>query len=415
MFIPKLGPLALLILACAALPLRAETIVALTTDGRLCHFNSAAPGGWTRIIDLTGIPAGQSPVAFDFLVDGSLFLFTREGSTLHLYNVNPNTGGATPKGFTINLPSAGSVAFDAFSPDVHNTDLVLVSDDDILRRFAFPGAFTTAGNRTLLYDNSVSDGDPVDEHTGANPVIVALASTNAFKGARAAVLYGIDATQNSLVKIDWETGSIDTVAALRTSAGADLAVQLRSGFDISGTTALAYTALGSGSENTSLFVVDLTSGIVNNAGPIGPTLHPPGVSVVDISVPPPTDVVNISTRARVGTGDDVMIAGFILQGGASNRLLIRGLGPSLTALGVSGALADPILTVKDANGAVIAINDNWKSTQQNEISQTGLQPGNEYDAAYLGVFSPGLYTAIVSGYADGTGVGLVEIYRLPDL
>jgi len=136
---------------------------------------------------------------------------------------------------------------------------------------------------------------------------------------------------------------------------------------------------------------------------------------MDISTLPPTDVNNISTRARVGTGEDVMIAGFISQGGASNRLLIRGLGPSLAAFGVNGPLADPVLTVKDANGIQIATNDNWRSNQQTEITQTTLQPGNDLEAAYLGLFPPGQYTAIVSGNGGGTGVGIVEIYKLPDL
>jgi hypothetical protein len=124
--------------------------------------------------------------------------------------------------------------------------------------------------------------------------------------------------------------------------------------------------------------------------------------------------VNLSTRSRVGTGDDVMIAGFIAQGGVSVRLLIRGIGPSLAAAGVPNPLADPVLTIFDGNGTQIATNDNWTSNQRSEITVTGLAPKNDLEAAYVAWFPPGSYTAILIGKDSGTGVGLVEVYKLPD-
>jgi hypothetical protein len=126
-------------------------------------------------------------------------------------------------------------------------------------------------------------------------------------------------------------------------------------------------------------------------------------------------VTNLSTRSRVGTGDEVMIAGFIAQGGATTRLIIRGIGPSLTAVGVPNALANPVLAVFNGNGVQIAANDNWRSNQETEIMSTHLQPTNDLEAAIVRTYSPGQYTAIVSGKNGGTGTGLVEIYRLPDL
>lgn len=415
MSIPKLCRLALLVLAGSLLSARAETIVALTSDSRLRHFSSTTPGAWIRTIDITGIPAGQSPVALDFRPDGSLVVFTREGTSLRPFTVDPNTGATVNPGITINTASATSVAFDAFSRDAHSNDLVLATDDDTLRRFFFSSTGSTSiASKTFIYDNSSTDGDPVDVHVNANPSIVAMASTNAFKGAQAAVLYGVDSTQNSLVKIDWETGTADTVATLRNTSGVTIGIEFRTGFDISGTTGIAYIGQGTGTISASLRTVDLTTGIVTNAGTIGPD-DQAGVNVVDISVPPPTDVVNISTRARVGTGEDVMIAGFIAQGGATTRLIIRGIGPSLTGAGVNGALSDPVLTVFNASGVEIATNDNWRTNQQAEISQTGIAPSNDLEAAFVSVFPPGQYTAIVSGKDGGAGVGLVEIYRLPDL
>jgi plastocyanin len=123
---------------------------------------------------------------------------------------------------------------------------------------------------------------------------------------------------------------------------------------------------------------------------------------------------NISTRGFVETGTNVMIGGFILGGASGNaNVLVRALGPSLTAFGVTGALADPILELHDGNGALIRADDNWKETQQSEIEATGLQPTNDLESAIFQTLAPGAYTAIVAGKGDLTGVGLVEVYRLP--
>jgi hypothetical protein len=414
MFIPLLRTLAFVVLAAPILPARAETLVALMSDAKLRHFSSTTPNAWIKTVNITGVPVAQTPAALDFRPDGSLLLYTREGNAIRNYTVDPSTGVATVGSTTYTPPLANSVAFDAFAKDAHPYDLVLATDADLLLRFTFsPTSSASTASLPLFYDNSAADGDPVDVHNGANPSIVGLASTNAYKGALSAVLYGIDSTQNSLVAIDWETGSMDTIASLRTAGGADLDVQFRSGFDISGKTGIAYAALGSGTDNTSLFTIDLTTGIVNNAGPIGPA-PVAGINVVDISVPPPTDVLNISTRGRVGTGEDVLIAGFIAQGGQTTRLIIRAIGPSLPPFGVNSALADPFLTIKDANGVELATNDNWRSSQPIEITQSGLAPANDLESAFVSIFPPGQYTAIVSGKDGGTGVGLVEIYQLPD-
>ena len=123
---------------------------------------------------------------------------------------------------------------------------------------------------------------------------------------------------------------------------------------------------------------------------------------------------NISTRGFVETGTNVMIGGFILGGESGNaNVVVRALGPSLTAFGVTGALADPTLELHDGNGALVQSNDNWKETQQTEIEATGLQPTNDLESAVFETLAPGAYTAIVAGKGDLTGVGLVEVYRTP--
>ncbi|MEO7724033.1 MAG: hypothetical protein ABIU29_04995 [Chthoniobacterales bacterium] len=109
-----------------------------------------------------------------------------------------------------------------------------------------------------------------------------------------------------------------------------------------------------------------------------------------------------------------MIGGFILGGETgTSSVLIRAIGPTLTDFGIAGALEDPTLELHDAQGALVSSNDNWKDDQQTEIEATGLAPQNDLESAILETLDPGAYTAIVAGTSGGTGVGLVEVYRLP--
>jgi uncharacterized protein (DUF1800 family) len=122
-----------------------------------------------------------------------------------------------------------------------------------------------------------------------------------------------------------------------------------------------------------------------------------------------SSAVNISTRAQVGTADNVVIAGFIVTGTGQKTVLIRALGPTLP---VPGALSDPVLELHDSTGALVATNDNWRTSQQSEIIATGLPPSNDKESALLETLNPGAYTAIVRGVNNAIGVGLVEVYDL---
>jgi sugar lactone lactonase YvrE len=124
-------------------------------------------------------------------------------------------------------------------------------------------------------------------------------------------------------------------------------------------------------------------------------------------------LANVSTRGFVGTGENVMIGGFILSGGSGGRMtLIRALGPTLaqSPFNIAGALTDPTLMLVDANGSVVASNNDWKSSQESEIQATGLAPPNDKEAAILTTLSPGSFTAIVSGKNGGTGIALVDVF-----
>jgi hypothetical protein len=142
----------------------------------------------------------------------------------------------------------------------------------------------------------------------------------------------------------------------------------------------------------------------------------PSPSPTATPTPAQSKPLNISTRGDAETGDKVLIGGFILAGGdAPKRLIIRAIGPSLTGAGVANALQDPILELHDSAGVLLTSNDNWKSDQETEIEATGLAPTNDLESAIITTLPEGLYTAIVSGKDNGTGVGLVEVYDLDDL
>jgi hypothetical protein len=132
-------------------------------------------------------------------------------------------------------------------------------------------------------------------------------------------------------------------------------------------------------------------------------------------------LVNISTRAFVQTGDNVMIGGFIVEGPYYKQVVIRALGPELTHYGVPNALANPTLELHDATGALIASNDNWMTTviggiimddQVDWIRSSGHAPTDPRESAIIAVLPPGNYTAIVRGVNSTVGVALVEVYDL---
>ena len=143
-----------------------------------------------------------------------------------------------------------------------------------------------------------------------------------------------------------------------------------------------------------------------------------GIGVVeafDLDRAAASKLANISTRGFVETDDNVMIAGLIVTptDGASTKILVRALGPTLGDLGVPGVLANPTLDLVNSSGTVIRSNDNWKNSQRAEIEAAGLAPNHDQESALVEVVPPGAYTAIVRGNGRTTGVGLVEVYNIP--
>ena len=125
---------------------------------------------------------------------------------------------------------------------------------------------------------------------------------------------------------------------------------------------------------------------------------------------PAAQLLNIATRLRVQTGDNVLIGGFIITGADPKKVIILGIGPSLAQF-VSGSLSDPTLELYQ-DSTLLQANDNWKTDQQAEIEATGIPPSNDLESAIVRTLNPGSYTAILRGKGDATGIGVVQAYDL---
>ena len=143
-----------------------------------------------------------------------------------------------------------------------------------------------------------------------------------------------------------------------------------------------------------------------------------GIGVIeayDLDPAANSKLANIASRGFVESGDNVMIGGLIVGGNgeANTRVLVRAIGPSLGKGGVTGALQDPTLELRDTNGEVVRENDNWQESQEAEIDATTIPPSEEAESAIIASLPPGSYTAVVRGKNGSVGVGLVEVYNVP--
>jgi hypothetical protein len=132
---------------------------------------------------------------------------------------------------------------------------------------------------------------------------------------------------------------------------------------------------------------------------------------------PAANLVNLSTRAFVGTGDNVVIGGFIIQGSQPATVVLRGIGGSLPAFGINNALEDPVIELHRADGSTISERDDWPDDPSaSTIASYHLDPSNSRESAILATLNPGNYTVILRSFpnSDGsvTGTGLIELYDL---
>lgn len=155
----------------------------------------------------------------------------------------------------------------------------------------------------------------------------------------------------------------------------------------------AYTAIAHGASNTSGVVL---------------------LEIYDLDPSANTRLTNVSARGFVDLGDNLLIGGVILGGGNGgvNLVIARAVGPSLASFGVPNAMQDPVLELHNQQGTLLDSNDNWKDGNQQAITDNGLAPSDDREAAIVALLPPGAYTAIVRGKNNTTGVALVEFYNL---
>jgi hypothetical protein len=177
---------------------------------------------------------------------------------------------------------------------------------------------------------------------------------------------------------------------------------------------IAASGLAPGNNLESAIIADLAPGsytaVVRG---VGNTIGTGVVDAYDMSPASPAKLANIATRGLIQPGDNLMIAGFIIQSG-DVRAVVRAIGPSLSAFGISNALPDTTLQLRDQNGTVVIENDDWQSdpAQKQELENTGLQPSDPLEAAVVATIQPGQYTVQVRGKPETTGIGVVQVYFL---
>ena len=297
---------------------------------------------------------------------------------------------------------AGTLTLDAASPS-----------------YVPPEAFT---NNTIAVDTTIGDpglihlsgGVTVAPTSGTTAMVEVNGTFSADSGDKFSVAYRFAADLNATGHVDYTlsgdvngipipdlAGSIEPGLHLYEGAAESPTFPLPVAGSFSGTLTLDFTNIGGGALPGTL---NLT------VQQLDFQLSPDPVAVI-----PPSEAQNISTRANVGTGDNVLIGGLIISGNDPTTVVLRAIGPSLALSGVTGVLADPTLELHDSTGAVIADNDNWQDNSAEDqmvLTDNNLAPIDDLESAIVMTLDPGAYTVIMRGLADTTGVGLVEAYDI---
>ena len=345
-------------------------------------------------VTLTAVATGSPKPTFTWFFKGSEFCNTTD-PVLDLTNVTAAYAGdftcvaTNPSGTATSAPASVSVEFSGL------VNLSARASVGTGANVVIPG-ITVRGNKakTLLVravgPTLAAFGLP---GTLANPVLSVFDSNN----------------QKIIVNDDWS--QVPNVASV-----------------VSTSTTLGAFALAPGSSDAAALVTLPPGGYTIQVAGVGTGTAASGVALVEVYEvdSTPSTLVNLSCRAQVGTGANILTAGFVVGGSTPRRLLIRGVGPTLGSLGVTGTMADPKLDIiKQGATTPLASNDNW-STPISPLTSTAAELGAAFtsvgafglaagskDAALIVTLPPGSYTAQVSGVNNTTGIAIVEVYDLP--
>jgi len=325
------------------------------------------------------------------------------GVTVTIANVNSYAVTAASGGFSVPVPGSGNynITFSGGSVPANQESVSVVNGQNVKADYVVTGSAT-----------------PTPTPSPNGPTKLANISTRAVVGTVANVLIGgfiVTGTQSKQVIVRGIGPSLplpgkilDPVLELHDATGALIGSNDNWG-ESAESAAIANSGVAPVDPNESAILMSLAPGsytaILSGANL---TTGMAVVEVYDLDGAADSKLANISTRASVQTGDGVLIGGFIVVGQSAMDLIVRAIGPSLPVL---GAMADPTLELRDASGSLLASNDDWRSTQEAAILETGLAPTRDAESAIVATFPPGSYTAIVRGANGTTGVAVVEVYQ----
>lgn len=354
------------------------------------------PGGGTPITFAQGL-SNPKGVVFDSM--GRLYVADASRGTVTVYTTPDGAGAIYASGFSSPVALTFDVSGNFYVGEAGSGNIIKFTQDGTRTTFASglgqPAGLAFAGNGSLFSADFAGgkiyrvtpEGTQSTFATG-----LGLPSGLAFDSA------------GNLFEADSSTGTIFKFApdGTRTTFATGLSRPYGLAFESSG----------------SLIVSDNGNGSTFRFTPAGArsTVFSSDFNTPQfVAIEPAThQLLNVSTRGFVQGGDHVLIAGFIVGGigPVGTTVVIRALGPSLAAAGVADPLPDPLLGIRDANGAVVAFNDNWRDAPAAQRVGTGFEPADDHEAALQLVLRGGAYTAIVTTTDGMPGTALVEVYNL---
>jgi hypothetical protein len=384
--------------------------------GGLTIFNDTSSAGGARIVN--EISVGAYPVP------SSQIIFNDASTADHATIINSTAGQTTFN--DVSTAANATITNDADSKTIFNgsstADNATLAAGGLYRgvgTILFNGASTGGTARVTVRRDGYLDisghqsgvtigsiGGPGNVFLGANNLTVGTRNINTS-------FSGVISGSGSLAKVGRGVLTLHSNHCIADTVGLILVTGSTIKLDFTGPSDAIASLVVNG--------VPQPPGIYGGLASGAPNILPEFERLGTVRVGPISTLGNISSRALVQTGDDVIIGGFIVQGAEPKRVIIRAIGPELTHYGVPNALVNPTLELHDGTGALIASNNNWMATiiggiitnnQVHDIQASGYAPGDALESAILAELPAGNYTAIVRGVNNTTGVALVEVYDL---